>query len=75
VASGPVVGGVIGQRRLNFDLWGDTVNLASRLESSGVPGRIQISESTRSLLGDDVDLEARELEIKGLGRRTAYLVR
>jgi adenylate cyclase len=74
LASGPVVGGVIGQRRFLFDLWGDTVNLASRLESSGVPGRIQISAATRELLGDDVELEPREIEVKGLGRLVAYLV-
>jgi guanylate cyclase len=74
MASGPVVGGVIGQRRLLFDLWGDTVNLASRLESSGAPGRIQIAAATRSLLGDDVEAEAREVDVKGLGRQTAYLV-
>jgi guanylate cyclase len=75
LASGPVVGGVIGQRRLNFDLWGDTVNLASRLESSGVSGRIQIAASTEALLEDPVELERREIDVKGLGRLTAYLVR
>jgi adenylate cyclase len=76
VASGPVVGGVIGQRRLLFDLWGDTVNLASRMESSGVAGRIQIAASTRELLPPGrFELEAREVEVKGLGRLTAYLVR
>jgi adenylate cyclase len=74
VASGPVVGGVIGQRRFLFDLWGDTVNLASRLESSGLPGGIQISAATRELLGDDVEVERREIEVKGLGRLVAYLV-
>ena len=51
VASGPVVGGVIGTRRLLFDIWGDTVNLASRMESSGVPGRIQVAPSTRAASG------------------------
>ena len=75
VGTGPVVGGVIGQRRLQFDLWGDPVNLASRMESSGLPGRVQIAASTRDLLppGRFV-LEAREIEAKGLGRLTAYLV-
>ncbi len=75
VASGPVVGGVIGQRRLLFDIWGDAVNLASRMESSGLSGRIQISAATRELLGDLVDVEAREVDIKGFGRHTTYLVR
>src|SRR6185369_6989027 len=52
LASGVVVGGVIGQRRITFDLWGDTVNTAARMESSGVPGRIHLARSTRALLGD-----------------------
>lgn len=74
LASGPVVGGVIGQRRILFDLWGVTVNTASRMESSGVPGRIQVAPSTRELLGDSVHFEEREaVEVKGLGRMTRYL--
>lgn len=73
VASGPVVAGVIGQRRLLFDLWGDTVNLASRMESSGVPGRIHLSAATRELLGDTERFERREVHVKGLGPLTTYL--
>jgi guanylate cyclase len=73
IASGPVVGGVIGRRRLLFDLWGDTVNLASRMESSGVPGRIQVSESTHELLRDRSEFERREIDVKGLGPLTAWL--
>ncbi len=75
MASGPVIGGVIGQRRLLFDIWGDAVNLASRMESSGVPGRIQVSAATRSLLGDLVEVDAREVDIKGFGPQTTYLIR
>src|SRR5690349_4796188 len=75
VASGRVVGGVIGERRLQFDLWGDTVNLASRLESSGLPGRIQISDSTRALLPEDEAVEPRVVDLKGIGTVTAYLLR
>ena len=75
LASGLVVGGVIGQRRLLFDLWGETVNLASRMESSGVPGRIHVSASTRDLLGDAVAVEPRESDLKGLGHLTTYMVR
>jgi adenylate cyclase len=75
LASGPVVAGVIGQRRILFDLWGDTVNTASRLESYGVPGRVQVSEGTRARLRDSAEFEPRDLEVKGLGRITAYLVR
>jgi len=75
VASGPAIGGVIGERRLQFDLWGDTVNLASRLESSGLPGRVQISESTRALLREDETVEARVVDLVGIGTVTAYLLR
>ncbi|MGH2418485.1 MAG: adenylate/guanylate cyclase domain-containing protein [Candidatus Limnocylindria bacterium] len=75
VASGPVVGGVIGQRRIQFDLWGDTVNTAARMQSSGVPGRIQLPQSTRDLLGDAYRVEEREpVDIKGLGPMTTYLL-
>ena len=75
VASGPVVGGVIGRRRLLFDLWGDTVNLASRMESSGVAGRVQISGSTRELLPPGgYAVSPRDIDARGLGRMTAYLV-
>ena len=75
VASGPVVGGVIGRRRLLFDLWGDTVNLASRMESAGVPGRVQIAGSTHDLLPPRrFALSSRDIDAKGLGSITAYLV-
>ena len=74
MASGPVVGGVIGERRLLFDLWGDAVNLAARMESTGVPGRIQMAAATRSLLTDPVDAEGREVDVKGFGLQTTYLV-
>jgi guanylate cyclase len=75
LASGPVVGGVIGERRLLFDIWGDAVNLASRMESSGVPGQIQIAGETWSLLASRVDGVAREVDVKGFGPQTTYLVR
>jgi class 3 adenylate cyclase len=75
VASGAVVGGVIGRRRLLFDLWGDTVNLASRMESTGAPGRVQIAASTRDLLPPTrFALSARDIDAKGLGPITTYLV-
>lgn len=75
LASGPVVGGVIGRRRILFDLWGDTVNIASRMQSSGVPGRIQVAPSTRALLGDDYAFDEREpVEVKGLGPMTTFLL-
>ena len=76
MASGPVVGGVIGQRRILFDLWGDTVNTASRMQSSGVPDRIQVAAATYQLLRDAHDFEGpRTVEVKGLGPMTTYLFR
>jgi guanylate cyclase len=74
MASGPVVGGVIGHRRITFDLWGDTVNTAARMESTGVPGRIQLAMSTRELLGDRFAFDERAIEVKGLGRLTTCLL-
>ena len=74
LASGPVVGGVIGQRRILFDLWGDTVNRASRLESSGLPGRIQVDTATQTLLADRHTFEPRTIDVKGIGTLTAHLL-
>jgi class 3 adenylate cyclase len=68
VASGPAVAGVIGHRKFAYDLWGDTVNLASRLESHGTPGRILVSEATAALLHGDYQLsETQVIELKGRG--------
>jgi guanylate cyclase len=76
LASGPVVGGVIGSRRILFDLWGDTVNTADRMQSSGVPDRIQVAASTYELLRDRHAFEQRDpIEVKGLGPMTTYLLR
>ncbi len=75
LASGPVVGGVIGQKRILFDLWGDTVNLASRMESSGLPGRVQVAPSSWELLRDAFPFDEREaVDVKGLGVMTTYLL-
>jgi class 3 adenylate cyclase len=68
IASGPVVAGVIGRRKFAYDLWGDTVNVASRLESNGEPGRILVSEATARLLEPHYDLGAPCIvELKGKG--------
>lgn len=73
-ASGAAVGGVIGRQRMLFDVWGSTVTMASRMESTSVPGRLQIAPTTRDLLAAAYRFEARHLDVKGLGQMTAYLV-
>jgi class 3 adenylate cyclase len=73
--SGPVVAGVIGRRRFSYDLWGDTVNTASRMEATGVPGCIQVTERTRQLLGDRyVFGERRTIQVKGKGKMLTYFL-
>jgi adenylate cyclase len=68
INSGSLVGGVIGRKRFQYDVWGDAVNTASRMESHGIPGRIQITGVTRDQLGDAFETERRGLiEVKGKG--------
>jgi class 3 adenylate cyclase len=72
---GPVVAGVIGTRKFIYDIWGDTVNLASRMESLGIPGQIQVSHAVMERLGTDFRFESRGLiDIKGKGPTPAYLL-
>jgi adenylate cyclase len=68
ISSGPVVAGIIGNRRFSYDLWGDTVNVAARMEVYSEPGRIQVSEEAHRCLADGYALKPRgEVDIKGLG--------
>ena len=75
IHSGPVVAGLIGRKRFIYDVWGHTVNVASRLESSGAPGRIHISEDTLEALNGSAEVQARgKITMKGVGRMSTYLV-
>jgi class 3 adenylate cyclase len=63
-----VVAGIIGKKKFAYDIWGDAVNIASRMESTGSPGRVHISRETRDLLGQDWPAEPRGgVECKGIG--------
>lgn len=73
INSGSIVAGVIGTKKFSYDLWGDTVNVASRMESQGLPGRIQVTEATYALLKDQYLLEERgRIFVKGKGEMVTY---
>jgi class 3 adenylate cyclase len=73
--SGPAIAGVIGNSRLSYDLWGETINLASRLESNGAPGRIHVSEKVAKCLERSHRIEPRGMmDLKGFGKMPTYFL-
>jgi class 3 adenylate cyclase len=76
IHTGSAVAGVIGTRKFAYDVWGDTVNTASRMESHGIPGEIQVSYDTYQLLKDKFTFESRgPVDIKGKGKMYTYLLK
>lgn len=75
INTGPVVAGVVGTKKFAYDIWGDTVNIASRMESNSIPGKINISENTFAIIKDFFDCEYRgEVEAKNRGMMKMYFV-
>ncbi len=75
IDTGPVIAGIIGRDKFIYDLWGDTVNIASRMESTGVAGQIQVSENTWKRLKNKFQFRERgEIEVKGKGRMKTWIL-
>ena len=75
INSGPVVAGVIGHKKFAYDLWGDAVNVAARMEELGQAGTVQITQATRKLLGDEFSYrDLGQINVKGKGELQAYSV-
>lgn len=76
INTGPVVAGVIGTRKFIYDIWGDAVNIAARMESAGIAGAIQVTDATARLIQDDFEMEERgEIEVKGRGKIKTWFVK
>ena len=74
IHSGPVVAGVVGSKKFQYDIWGDTVNVAARMEAAGKPGKINISRSTRDLIAERFHCVSRgKIAVKGKGPVQMYL--
>ncbi len=75
IHSGPAIAGVIGQTKFHYDIWGDTVNIASRMESHGMPGKVHISSATRRLIKNEFICSRRGvIEVKGKGPMETWFV-
>ena len=75
INSGPIMAGVIERKKISYNVWGDTINTASRMQSHGVPGQIQVSESTYELIKDEFICEPRgTVNVKGKGEMDVWLV-
>jgi class 3 adenylate cyclase len=76
IHSGPVIAGVIGQKKFAYDMWGDTVNVAQRLESTGMPGHVHVTEAVYAQLKQHFSFEPRgTIELKGKGGMTTYFIK
>ena len=75
INSGPLVAGIIGRKKFQYDVWGDTVNTASRMESHGLPGKIQVTKDTYALLESEFVLEPRgKIDVKGKGQMETWFL-
>src|SRR5207249_9484518 len=75
INSGPAVACIVGREKFHYDLWGDTVNIASRMESHGLPDQIQVTESVYERLKNDFVFERRGfIDVKGKGQTLTYLL-
>ncbi|HMY67768.1 MAG TPA: adenylate/guanylate cyclase domain-containing protein, partial [Leptospiraceae bacterium] len=75
ISTGPLVAGIVGKKKFAYDVWGDTVNIASRMESSGESGRINISRSTYKIIKNEFICRARgKIQAKNKGKLDMYFV-